>query len=462
MEDGYIVSSSDDQATEKRPKSENAKMGIKKSAITVPLIKCARCHPEVKKAEVNIETKQYVDEKHADEAYKKLNETLKEWVLSENLVVLTGAGTSITVDGKGDPVPDSDSNKYAGKTVWGIWKIVKNSVVDVDVIAILKQFDFYDEGSKKEKDSFNLELLLSLIENFLIANKNIPEESIKKLVDDCRKLKDKIIETLKDECRLQLHDTAPHPQFLRTLLAARKRSQSRLKLFTLNYDTLFEQSAEEINATTIDGFSFTRRPVFNGSNFDIDIVRREKSRIFHQENFEEKVFHLYKLHGSLDWEISENQIVRRQDFIKDNDPLIIPPSAHKFEQSYEMPFFEMMSRFQQVLRRENTVLLVVGYSFGDAHVNRVILEALNSNLNFEVVVVSPSVNLPASDKDDVLKQLHQLIDSGNTNITLINDLFQRFVYQMPTISYSESDETKNAEDEYADVRSADDEDTITL
>lgn len=428
-----------------------------KSISTIPLIKRAHIESELKKAEVNTETRQYTDEKAATEAYKRLGDKFKEWMLPENLVILTGAGTSIISGSDNMPIADQDGKKYAGKTVGDIWATVKISASDVDIDSILKQFDFYDPKGKKENSKFNLEQLLSLIENFITANSNFTEASVKKLVDDCRKLKDAITETLKQECKLYLHDAAPHPQFLRTLLAARKRAQTRLRLFTLNYDTLFEQSAENINATIIDGFSFTRKPVFNGANFDLDIVRREKSRIFHQENFEEKVFHLYKLHGSLDWEASNDQIVRLQDFAM--APLIIPPSAHKFEQSYEMPFFEMMSRFQQILRKENTVLLVIGYSFGDAHVNRVILEALNSNLNFEVVVVSPTVNVLDDSTNDTLKQLHKRIDSGSTSVTLISDTFQRFVKQMPEVTYAEINSTAPL-DRADDARITEDEEPI--
>lgn len=124
-----------------------------------------------------------------------------------------------------------------------------------------------------------------------------------------------------------------------------------------------------------------------------------------------------------------------------------------------MPFFEMMSRFQQILRKENTVLLVIGYSFGDAHVNRVILEALNSNLNFEVVVVSPTVNLLDDKTNDTLKRLHQLVDNGNTSVTLISDTFQRFVQQMPKVVYTERNDIAQ-QDKTDDVRITEDEEPV--
>lgn len=383
----------------------------------------------------------YVNEDKVDEAYRKLRKKFQQWMLPENLIVLSGAGTSIVLGNDGKDL-DSNGKRYTGKSVWKIWLVVKDGAQDIDIPTLLKQFDLYDEKEKKESDNFNLEILLSKLETFVSANQNSSEETMKKLVGDCENLKKVIVDTLKIECELLLHDTAPHPNMLRTILSARKRSQSRLKIFTLNYDTLFEQAAERVNATIIDGFSFTRTPTFNGSNYDLDVVRRERSRIHHQENYEEKVFHLYKMHGSLDWERANDKVVRRQDFTA--EPLIIPPSAHKFEQSYEMPFFEMMSRFQQVLRKENTVLLIIGYSFGDGHINRVIIEALESNLNFEVIIVSPTITKDSN--NETVKKLHQKIDSGQTNITLIGDTFQRFTQAMPTIVFSDDEDgTKSPE-----------------
>lgn len=402
----------------------------------IQLLKFAQQDRESKLARVQIDSgvTNYADEDKAKEAYKRLRKKFQEWMLPENMIVLSGAGTSITLDSDGKEL-DSGDKKYTGKSVWKIWLVVKEAVKDIDLPVLLNQFGLYDEENSKEADNFNLEILLSMLETFVSANQNSSEDTMKKLVADCEKLKKTIVDTLKVECELVLHDTAPHPNMLRTVLSARKRAQSRLKIFTLNYDTLFEQAAEKINATIIDGFSFTRTPTFNGSNYDLDVVRRERSRIHHQENYEEKVFHLYKMHGSLDWEKVNDTVVRRQNFT--TEPLIIPPSAHKFEQSYEMPFFEMMSRFQQVLRKENTVLLIIGYSFGDGHINRVIIEALESNLNFEVIIVSPTITKESN--NETVKKLHQKIDGGQTNITLIGDTFQRFTQAMPTIVFTEDE-----------------------
>src|SRR5690606_29025258 len=97
---------------------------------------------------------------------------------------------------------------------------------------------------------------------------------------------------------------------------------------------------------------------FSGRYFDYDIVNRENSRIKQEESFVAKVFHLYKLHGSLNWERKNEDVILSE---KTDNPLVIYPASEKYESSYEQPYFEMMSRFQQSLRKENTVLYVIGF-----------------------------------------------------------------------------------------------------
>ena len=403
----------------------------------IPLFKYTNITDELSKIEVGLNTgyTSYADDNKTKDAYDKIRNKFREWLLPENLVVLTGAGASITCGERGASL-DTKNEKYTGKTVGMIWEAVKEGLDSAKVEKLLSNLD-------EDKERPNLEAFISKLETYISANQKNEESGMKQTVADCKEVKDKIIETLKIECKLELHESAPHAKMLRTVLSARKRSQPRLKVFTLNYDTLFEKAAERINSTIIDGFSFTRTPTFNGSNFDLDVVRRERHRIHHQENYEEKVFQLYKLHGSLDWENDNGAVVRKQEFA--DDPLIIPPSTHKFEQSYEMPFFEMMSRFQQVLRKENTVLLIIGYGFGDGHINRVILEALASNLNFEMVAISPTIT--GRGNNETINKLHEKIDNGQPNITLISDTFQRFALAMPTITSSEDDKTAHTKQE---------------
>ena len=378
----------------------------------------------------------YKNDKTAVAAYNdsEIKNRIKRWILSENLAVLTGAGASITTTDEGKSL-DEDPIKYTGKSVWHIWQKCKEILPKETIDPLLVELD---EPDAEENSTFQLERFLSKLEIFIAANSKSQNDDLKTSVANCKTVKDGIIKVLKEECELTLHKTAPHTKFLRDIMAARS-DRSRLQLFTLNYDTLFEQAAEAYTATVIDGFAFARNPVFNGANFDLDIVKREKNRIQHNENYEEKVFQLYKLHGSLDWrkDTTTERIIRVQDIKAGGETIFIPPSVHKFEQSYDMPYFEMMSRFQQSLRRENTTLVIIGYSFSDNHINRAIVEALHSNLNFELVIISPTATKDSS--NETLKDLQGLIDRGQNNITLVSDTFQRFTSQIPSFAKLEKE-----------------------
>ncbi|MBK7934080.1 MAG: hypothetical protein IPK01_11400 [Acidobacteria bacterium] len=67
----------------------------------------------------------------------------------------------------------------------------------------------------------------------------------------------------------------PHATFL-DKITQRKVTFPRVKVFTLNYDTLFEQAANLIQSVVLDGFSFLSPREFSGRQFDFDIVQRER------------------------------------------------------------------------------------------------------------------------------------------------------------------------------------------
>src|SRR5688500_5901098 len=115
---------------------------------------------------------------------------------------------------------------------------------------------------------------------------------------------------------------------------------------------------------------------------------REKSRIKNEENFIAKVFHLYKIHGSINWEMASNQIIQSHNPKK---PLMIFPKDTKYEHSYEKPFFEMMSRFQQCLRKENVLLISLGFSLSDKHLVTAIKEAVSQNPSFQILIINRTI-----------------------------------------------------------------------
>lgn len=278
----------------------------------------------------------------------------------KNVVVLTAAGTSM----------DNGIEGTSGKTRAGLWDYC---ITEIDrfltAIPDLKTKGFYIG-----KD---IEELLS----FIILNEKVNKE---KLHFDYAVFKEALEKKIAEACKLKLQPQAPHKDFLNKIIA-RKPSDPRVQLFTTNYDLLFETAANESGFVVIDGFSFTQPRKFSGRYFDLDIVNREKTRIKQEESFVSKVFHFYKLHGSLNWFKDDTENVVQQD--NPIKPLIIYPASEKYESSYEQPYFEMMSRFQQVLRKENTLLIVIGFGFQDKHIQNSIIEAVEQNPDFHLLIV---------------------------------------------------------------------------
>ena len=99
----------------------------------------------------------------------------------------------------------------------------------------------------------------------------------------------------------------------------------------------------------IDGFSHSIPQEFDGGYFAYDLVHRGEDR--ETPDYITNVFHLYKLHGSIDWCRVGNQIHKAASPDK---PLMIYPRESKFELSYDQPFLELMSRLQMSLRQANT------------------------------------------------------------------------------------------------------------
>lgn len=321
----------------------------------------------------------------------------------KNLVVLTAAGTSL------------DNGSNSGKTREGLWNDCCSEIKN-----IYRELLPFNENQKNIARNKDIEALLSHI---ILIEKT----------DDARKARIKpfreaLQNKIKIDCTLDLDfDQAPHKDFLNKI-TARKNNDARIQLFSTNYDTLFEQAANKAGFVIIDGFSFTHPREFAGKWFDLDIVNREKTRLKQEESFVSKVFHLYKLHGSLNWTREKERIIQKDNT---DNPLIIYPASEKYESSYEQPYFEMMSRFQQALRKEETLLIVVGFGFQDKHIKSVIVEAVEQNPSFQLLIVNYNGNgsISSENLDEFFTDKDRLKVKRNVNIVF--DKFKDFTEKYP-------------------------------
>jgi hypothetical protein len=143
-----------------------------------------------------------------------------------------------------------------------------------------------------------------------------------------------------------------------------------VEIFTTNYDTLIERGLEDERVATFDGFVGSRQPFFSPQSLVHDSLAPGR-----------KWVRVWKIHGSVNWswvtlKDGSKRIVRGPE---NSHGELILPSFHKYDESRKQPYAAILERLQRVLvEREDAVLVTVGYSFGDQHINEVIFDALDT------------------------------------------------------------------------------------
>jgi len=362
----------------------------------------------------------------------RLQALIAEWLRMENLVVLTGAGTSVS---------------SGGKTMDNLEKAVLKTVRAVEGCPS-KVVPIIDDRLATGASKLGFEDWLSYLVNasHIGAADRSPFSGVQ-WKDGSTPSKDDLLwlitwigKAIFAECALSLPDTgpsaaaaadiAPHLAFLAKLVA-RDSNLGRAHLFTLNYDTLFEQALELLGIQYFDGFTGRADARFDPSVYGLDIYYPGEIAEGRVRRFD-KFLHLYKLHGSIHWQLRENELRARHPDLgpfKDYrglaaedaaglsakakllgtlaerlEPIGILPTANKFAQTLTMPFAHLFRSLQNRLSAPQTFLLVLGYGFGDDHVTRIIETAL-MNPSLVMLVVEPN---PKCDTIDRIRRYKDL------------------------------------------------------
>lgn len=185
-------------------------------------------------------------------------------------------------------------------------------------------------------------------------------------------------------------------------LALRNKDLARVNIFTTNNDLLSETALGFLNINYNNGFSSGLARTFNPARFSYTFSRKVDPSVEKYEPLENMVY-LYKLHGSISWiESDDNSFfnIKEVDVIPNmhaqDKNVLIYPTPLKQNKSLGSPYADLIREFQNKLLLQHGVLIVIGYSFSDEHINNAIYAALASNSTLSVIIFGnyhPSENL---------------------------------------------------------------------
>lgn len=173
--------------------------------------------------------------------------------------------------------------------------------------------------------------------------------------------------------------------------SSRTATRDRLHIFTTNYDRIIETGAEIAGLRLVDRFVGSIAPIFRSSRMEVD-YHYNPPGIRGEPRYLEGVARFTKLHGSLDWYETEGAIRRFglpfgaasvDPFLQvegagtsNYQQLMIYPNSAKDRETSEYPYVELFRDLASATCRPNSTLVTYGYSFGDEHINRVLIDML--------------------------------------------------------------------------------------
>ncbi len=163
--------------------------------------------------------------------------------------------------------------------------------------------------------------------------------------------------------------------------AARADYHLPVELFTVNYDLLLETALEALGVPYFDGFVGALR-----ARFRIELVEAAAGDAV--DWLPAFLVRLWKLHGSVHWAWesgTRTEVVRLGMAVTDGRPAAIYPSDAKYDESRRVPFVVLQDRLRRALYHPETLMLISGYSFGDAHLNEILFDAARRRPRSELI-----------------------------------------------------------------------------
>ncbi|MCW2473816.1 MULTISPECIES: SIR2 family protein [unclassified Symbiopectobacterium] len=315
-----------------------------------------------------------------------------EELLSHSKSVLLGAGASACA---GLPL----TNQLTAKALESD-KLSADSKQILNVI----QSSFADANPASHIEDYLSELVDWLAITSRRANRGVDTSNVK--IGNVEYSNDQLLKVI-DEIKLAIFevinidiDSEIHERFVKALhrpmRPGKDNHSGTIDYLVMNYDTLIEDSLALSELRYADGLEGGVSGWWSPSTFE-------------QKGLEARVL---KLHGSINWvehPLSSTPL-RIAPHLKhsrnQSSKIMIWPASTKYRETQLDPYANLMQRARLVLNPRNgnqRVLLIIGYSFGDAHINLEIDKGLKSSHGNLTIIVFTSDANPTG----VLKAWHE-------------------------------------------------------
>ncbi len=316
-----------------------------------------------------------------DKSASRVREQLHDALNAKNLSFLLGSGCSSLIrDGKqlGIPTMVPMASEFL-ETPAGTNDAVYPAEAERTALTTHLGFDLNSADFNK-----NLERLMEVLFSFQFVLKRSEHEEMKKGAACIDSLISKVTKFITAKCSegpFSKGDSSiidVYQGFYRKLIY-RDRTLPRPWVFTTNYDLLSETAMDRLGMPYCNGFSGNIERRFNPTTYryslaeQLDLTSRKWATV-------DSFVYLCKLHGSLNWVEEGGSLFPIREVhpstASATGRVMIYPTPMKQSASFGSPYSDLFREFQARIVREQSVLIVLGYSFSDEHINNIIFQAL--------------------------------------------------------------------------------------
>ena len=274
-------------------------------------------------------------------------------------------------------------------------------------------------------------------------SKDISDEEANNLLSDkVKEVSKKVIEDISnanDEGNIKAV-LKRYSEFIKVILQLLYHANSRqvtknINIFTTNYDLFIEKSLDELmkyeSFVFNDGSNGYFNRILDSANYNKSVAYRGLNDSYLNEL---PTLSLIKPHGSMNWEREkEDNILIRQSVVE--NPVVVKPTGLEGQETFlNNHFHDMLRVFQLELDKPQSILIVIGFSFQDKHIAKMLNRSLkNPELNVFIFCYSES------DKQTILTNLGLSDCPRNLNVITPNELEEKYKTKHEVEDEDESD-----------------------